>query len=76
MKRYKNLSGKSGVLAYEVTDSSITVKFRGSDESYVYDSRKPGRAQVARMKELAESGRGLSTFISRSVRENFSRKES
>ena len=31
MQRYKNLSGESGVLAYEIGARSITIRFTGGD---------------------------------------------
>lgn len=75
VKRYKNLSGNSGVAAYESEDSLIKVRFHGNSDIYVYDSRRPGRARVAHMKELAESGRGLSTYISQVVKDDFARRK-
>ena len=75
MKRYKNLSGNSGVAAYECEDSLIKVRFHGNADIYVYDSHRPGRARVAQMKKLAERGRGLSTYISQVVRDDFASKE-
>ena len=73
MKRYKNLSGNSGVLAYETGKDYIKVKFRDGDV-YLYNYFRPGRDMVKQMKELAEEGRGLSTFISRYVRERYALK--
>ncbi|MBH3130529.1 MULTISPECIES: hypothetical protein [Serratia] len=73
MPVYENKSGGSGVVFYETTEESITVEFRDGWK-YVYDSFKPGAEVVARMKELARSGHGLNSYISRVVRANFSRK--
>lgn len=73
MKRYKNLSGDSGVLAYETGEDYIKVKFRDGDV-YLYNYIVTGRDKVERMKDLAEEGRGLSTFISRYVRERYTEK--
>ena len=73
MKRYKNLSGNSGVLAYETGEDYIKVKFRDGDV-YLYNYTVTGRDNVERMKELAEEGRGLSTFISRYVRDRYAEK--
>ena len=73
MKRYANASGHSGVSAYAVTPDSIIVRF-ADGRLYEYNDERPGRAAVIRMKFLAARGRGLSTFISRNVRENFARK--
>lgn len=73
MRRYKNLSGISGVIAYETTDDSITVEFEGG-ETYLYTFQSTGQAQVEKMKALAAAGKGLSTFISRYVRESYAAK--
>ncbi|WP_410854534.1 hypothetical protein [Paraburkholderia sp. SIMBA_054] len=42
MKRYRDLSGQSGVVAYEISDDAITVKFRDGDV-YLYDYATAGR---------------------------------
>ncbi|MCK9686556.1 hypothetical protein LPC04_12640 [Comamonadaceae bacterium BS-T2-15] len=73
MPRYGNLSGDSGVVSYETTRDSITLTFVNGDR-YVYTHARPGRAAVDRMKALAKAGRGLSTFVSQQVRENYERK--
>lgn len=70
MKRYANASGHSGVTAYEIRPDAITVAFRdGGVYRYTYASA--GRDNVERMKLLAAAGRGLSTFITRSVRDRY-----
>jgi hypothetical protein len=66
MERYKNLSGNSGVEAFELADDAITVRFRDG-ATYLYDYSATGRAEVEQMKSLAREGRGLSTYISRVV---------
>ena len=73
MKQYRDLSGQSGVVAYEVSDDAITVKFRDGD-MYLYDYATTGRREVEEMKRLAVAGQGLSTFISRVVKERYARK--
>ena len=65
MKRYANLSGKSGVIAYAIGKDFVDVKFRGRDEVYRYSERSAGKQAVEAMKEFALAGRGLSTFIAR-----------
>lgn len=62
MKRYGNLSGNSGVVAYEVRPAAIRVRFR-SGEVYEYTEESAGPEAVAAMQQLAQAGRGLSTFI-------------
>lgn len=67
MKRYKNISGHSGVVAYESGPNSIVVKFVDGS-LYLYDERLPGREHVDAMKRRAARGEGLNTYISRFVR--------
>ena len=73
MPRYRNLNGHSGVLAYDTAPDSITLTFING-EGYVYSYARPGRAEVERMKALAKAGRGLSTFVSQHVRDNYDHK--
>ncbi|WP_035987695.1 hypothetical protein [Paraburkholderia caribensis] len=73
MKRYRDLSGHSGVVAYEVSDDAVTVKFRDGDV-YRYDYATTGRREVEEMKRLAVAGQGLSTYISRVVKDRYARK--
>lgn len=73
MESYPNLSGNSGVEAFEIHDDSIVVRFSGGP-TYVYDYVRPGRLHVEHMKRLARDGRGLSTYISQHVRGAFARK--
>lgn len=73
MKRYGNQHGRSGIVAYATTPTSIIVRFVNG-HIYEYSDRKPGRAIVDRMKKLAAAGRGLSTFISQTVQGNYARR--
>lgn len=66
MRRYKNLSGNSGVRAYELAADSIDVEFAGG-AVYRYNYAHTGRDAVDTMKALATAGEGLSTFISQHV---------
>lgn len=72
MERYGNLDGDSGVVAYALLPDRIRVKFRNG-AVYEYGPLRPGRRKVDTMKRLARSGRGLSTFISRHVRDDYER---
>jgi hypothetical protein len=74
MKRYRNLEGASGVLAYESGINFIKVKFVDGS-TYTYTFKSAGKAAIAQMKKLAEAGRGLSTYISRYVKEKYAAKE-
>jgi hypothetical protein len=72
MQPYPNLSNGSGVSAYEIGADYIIVQFhRGRPYRYSYASA--GEHHVERMKELAASGRGLSTYISQHVHNQYER---
>ena len=71
--RYDDTSGDAGVTHYKIAPDAIHVKFRDGS-IYVYDELHPGRDHVARMKSLARYGRGLATYISHTVRDNYARR--
>src|SRR4051812_15444235 len=73
MITYKNLSKISGVESYQLGTDHIIVRFKGNG-MYRYDHKRPGKAHVMNMKKLAASGKGLSTYISRYVKENYAEK--
>jgi hypothetical protein len=73
MKRYRDLSGQSGVVAYDISNDAITVKFRDGDV-YRYDYSSTGQREVEEMKRLALAGQGLATYISRFVKDRYARK--
>jgi hypothetical protein len=75
MKTYKNLSGNSGVVAYETGRNFIKVKFEGESGIYTYNYERPGRVLVEKMKDLALKGQGLCTFITEEVGTNFAFKK-
>ena len=70
MPQYGGNSKKHGVTAYEIGPDSIDVEFT-SGWVYRFSYQKPGPLRVERMKQLAESGHGLSTFISKHVKNRF-----
>ena len=73
MTRYKNLAGDSGVIAYAIGNNSIKVQFRDG-WVYTYTSQRTGRNNIEQMKTLADAGRGLSSFISRVVKNRYASK--
>lgn len=73
MQRYKNSSGNSGVVAYDIDAGQIIVQFRNG-ERYLYTEDSAGAANVARMQALAQAGHGLSSFISQHVHDRYARK--
>lgn len=70
MLPYQNLSGHSGVISYETTRGSIRVKFKNGS-IYTYTRQSAGERNLAMMKVLATRGRGLSTFISTEVKDQY-----
>jgi hypothetical protein len=70
---YQNLEGHSGVTGYELMPNGIGVEFN-HDTIYIYTYKSAGKKVIEKMKTLAKSGRGLSTYISREVRDNYDRK--
>lgn len=78
MRQYGGHPRKHGVLAFEAQPDAIDVEFT-SGWVYRFSYEKTGALRVERMKQLAESGHGLSTFINRHVRNRYEfrrRKES
>lgn len=67
---YLNLSGDSGVAAFALLRDSVVVQF-GNGDIYLYGPQHPGADHVEHMKTLAVAGHGLSTYISRVVRNDY-----
>lgn len=75
MKSYSNRSGKSGVEAYEIGENYIQVVFKDSTvRNYLYTYNSTGKENIEKMKQLAESGLGLNSFISRFIKNRYERK--
>ncbi len=70
MTHYKG-SSTGGILSYEIGENKITVKFKDGT-TYLYDYNRPGKELVEEMKRLAVLGKGLTTYINKHVRENYS----
>jgi hypothetical protein len=68
---YKDLSKKSGVIAYEKGKTFIKIKFKEAPYIYTYNYIKPGKLHVLQMKKLADAGTGLSTYISQNIRDDY-----
>ena len=65
MERYGNLGGNSNVLAYQIGDSYIAIRFAGGrDTIYSYTYESAGPEAVETMKALATAGHGLNSYIS------------
>jgi hypothetical protein len=65
MERYRNLSGNSGVIAYNIGPDYIQVQFSSSSRIYTYSYRKAGSVHVENMKQFARNGSGLNSYINR-----------
>lgn len=78
MQLYKNLSGQSGVIAYEIGNDSIDVKFReiskDGSSTYKYSRSHTGLHHVEQMKRLATAGLGLNSYINKNVRKLYASK--
>ena len=74
MTKYKNLSGESGIIAYEIGSDFIRLQFEDK-EIYLYTEDSTGAEHIAKMKELAEKGRGLNTYVNQHVRGKYEKKE-
>lgn len=70
---YLNLSGKSGITAYETGRDYLIVEFTDGSR-YLYNDEFNGKEIVDGMKILAEAGQGLSTFIARYMRDQHAKK--
>jgi hypothetical protein len=70
MKAYKKQGGSSGVIAYAIGDDHIKIRFVDGS-IYLYDFKSTGKRNVEKMKQLAEAGKGLATFINKYVRKKF-----
>lgn len=54
----------SGISAYQVANDSIRIKFKNGSV-YAYDKISIGTRHFTNMVRLAESGRGLNTYINK-----------
>jgi len=71
MIRYNNLGGDSGVASYELGTDYIIVVFKGGKKTYRWSYSKAGQQHVETMKQLAESGHGLNSYIMKRVKNLF-----
>ena len=77
MQPYANLSGQSGVKAYQIGSNYIIVEFKfGRETFYKYTYSSASNASVEHMKNLAIHGRGLNTFVSTKPQPNYFSKSS
>lgn len=74
MKLCKDVSKNSGILAYEISNDFIKIKFKDG-EVYTYNYKKPGKPAIKEMKKKAVQGEGLATYINKFVRDDYWKKK-
>lgn len=62
MKTYANRNGRSSVRSYEYGDTYILVQFK-SGAHYRYSYASAGKNNIENMKQLADLGSGLGSYI-------------
>ena len=72
MTPYRDIDGDSNVAAYEYGNDWIHVQFKDG-AIYEYTGMSAGQSNIDRMKQLADAGEGLNSFIQRNVRMRYSR---
>ncbi|QEJ94961.1 hypothetical protein FUT84_06540 [Treponema phagedenis] len=75
MRPYRNCSGSSNIISYQIFEDAIHVVFKsGRYRNYLYTYRRPGRYAVEHMKNLAIQGISLNSYITSVVKNNYERK--
>jgi hypothetical protein len=74
MHPYGRPDRDQGVVAYETGDDFIRLLFVDGSV-YLYNAQQPGAKHVDEMKELAERGEGLTTYVNRFVRKAYAARE-
>ena len=70
-KRYKD--AKSNVSHYNIEKDGVTIVFANAS-TYRYTNQSASPENIAKMKQLAQSGKGLDAFIESTVKDRFLRK--
>lgn len=65
---YKNLNGNSDVEAFKISDYKIEIKYKGAAKKVTYSYVRAGKYHVEKMKEFAQRGYGLSSYINQNCR--------
>ncbi len=73
MTLYTNKGGKSGIQSYEIGEDFIKVKF-SDGKIYTYNNAVTGEENIKTMKELAENGSGLNSFITTKIDKKYASK--
>lgn len=72
MEAYKNLYGNSSIVAFDIGNDYISVKF-SDGKIYRYSYKSAGTDKVERMKLLAKQGSGLNSYIMRFAKYDYER---
>jgi hypothetical protein len=65
----------AGVVFYAIEQDAIALRFAGDDRHFYVDSYYvPGAPHVARLKELAQAGHGLTTYVNQHIRDRYAAK--
>jgi hypothetical protein len=67
MKTYKNAGASSTVSSYEFVRDAVVLEFADGTKA-VYTPESAGPNNIERMKVLAETGKGLGTFLSGTIK--------
>lgn len=70
---YKSNNRNTGVIAYEIADNSISLRFRDGS-IYLYTVKSTGKKHISQMKALAKEGAGLTTYVNQHVRDEYEAK--
>lgn len=73
MKRYRHSAADTGILAYDYGEDWIAVRFK-NESVYEYTQASAGRKAITTMKQLADAGEGLTTFINQFVKDRYARR--
>jgi len=73
MQYYRNLGGNSGVFAFDIGSNTIKVQFKDGS-IYLYNYSATGMSEVERLKDLALSGQGLNSYISKYIKKKYAAK--
>ncbi len=68
MQRYADMDRDSGVMGFEISDTSIKIYFKSTARPYIYSYRIAGQIHVEQMKLLALAGDGLNKYINDHVK--------
>lgn len=71
MQKYIDKDGDSGVESFEIHETFITIKFKGTTRTYTYSYQSAGQSHIEKMKRLAVSGDGLNAYINNYVKSKF-----